>query len=254
MEENKKLNDWWKIVALILIGLVIGIVAGAKFITGVDWFLDKQSTCSLPQINKTGLDCEVFWCNMVQGGNYSLEKEICIFATTVNQTVYVNITTNETNQTRDEFNITMLEIALGVNLSNGNFYNQIMNASVNYTNQQNAELQKNITSKLPDYFNEEPKEEIKSSTWVIIILVAVLIVVIVLLIIRFTKQDTACVSAYGRQVNKKIQPINELSNEEKIRQLEEQLKKSKQPAQPKKENLSEVESEFVGEYEEEDIE
>lgn len=221
MEENKKIsNEWWKLAVFLLLGILAGIFIGDKIVSGADWFLDKSATCSLPQVNKTGIECEVFWCNNVKGGNYSLADEVCLMQEVVNNTVYVNVTTNETNQT-DYLNITMLEMILGVNLSNGNVYNQILDQTQNYTNQQDQELLRNITSKLPDYFQED--EEDTSNEWVFPIVVIVALLVVVIIVVYFTRKDKfEKTSGNSVQVNKKIQPMNELTSEEKIRQLEKE--------------------------------
>lgn len=252
MEENKKIsNEWWKVAVFLLLGVLIGIFAGSKLVSGADWFLDKQATCDLPQINKTGIECEVFWCNNVKGGNYSLADEVCLMQEVVNNTVYINVTINETNQT-DYLNITMLEMILGVNLSNGNVYNQILDQTQNYTNQQDQELLRNITSKLPDYFQED--EEDTSSEWVFPIVVIVALLVVVIIVVYFTRKDKfEKTSGNSVQVNKKIQPMNDLTNEEKIRELEKEKQRLAKELK-EKEKKSEKRHFPEEEFDEEDIE
>lgn len=93
LSDEKKLNNFWKILAMLVIGILIGIFLGAKVISAsADWPLNKTETCNL--FNKTGQNCDIYWCNTIQDGNYSLSKEICVFNMNTNITVL-----NEINQT-----------------------------------------------------------------------------------------------------------------------------------------------------------
>lgn len=100
MEEKNKIDSskWWMIIALLCLGILLGMIFQVKVISGMEWMLDKTSTCTM--FNKTaGLECEVFWCNNVQDGSYNLTKEVCFIGT--NTTIYVNIT-NSSNYTMGE--------------------------------------------------------------------------------------------------------------------------------------------------------
>lgn len=82
---------------LIFSFLFIILISG---VSAFDWYLDKATTCSL--LNKTGNECETFWCNSIQGGKYNETREICEFVIIINETkiIEINITANQTqNQT-----------------------------------------------------------------------------------------------------------------------------------------------------------
>lgn len=82
--------------ALLLVGSV----------SALDWPFNKFQTCTA--FNVTGAQCETFWCQSIQEGNYSATKEICEFNVvqivnqTINQTVYL---TNGTNETQGNFTL-----------------------------------------------------------------------------------------------------------------------------------------------------
>ena len=232
MEENKIKKDnsiYWKIAALIILGILLGIIIQAKWLSAEQsWVLNKSATCELPIINLTGIDCEVFWCNNVSGGNYSLSREVCLMPEIVNQTVYLN----ETNGTvsLEELNRTELEIILGVNLSYGNVYNQLLNASQNYTNVQDSELNKNLTARFGGNIssNDNTPDNSNPNTGWIIVIIFLVVIILVMLAFRYIKQDKKADEHFGNEREvKKIQPLNELSKDEKIRLLEKQVKANK---------------------------
>jgi len=251
MEENKIKKDnsiYWKIAALIILGILLGIIIQAKWLSAEQsWVLNKSATCELPIINLTGIDCEVFWCNNVSGGNYSITKEVCLMPEIVNQTVYLN----ETNGTvsLEDINRTELEIILGVNLSYGNVYNQLLNASQNYTNIQNSELNKNLTARFGGNVssNDVTLNNSNPNTGWIIVIIFLVVIILVMLAFRYIKQDKKVDEHFGNEREvKKIQPLNELSKDEKIRLLEKQVKanKSAKPGEtPKVKDIEEEEFE-----------
>lgn len=99
MEEKKILNtkSWWMIGFLILLGILIGLYFHKNFVSSADWILNKTDTCNLPQVNKTGQDCDIYWCNNVRGGNYSLSQEVCMIYSNISITNIINVTMNGTN-------------------------------------------------------------------------------------------------------------------------------------------------------------
>lgn len=229
MEENKIKKDnliYWKIAALIILGILLGIIIQAKWLSAEQsWVLNKSATCELPIINLTGIDCEVFWCNNVSGGNYSLSREVCLMPEIVNQTVYLN----ETNGTvsLEELNRTELEMILGVNLSYGNVYNQLLNASENYTDIQNSELNKNLTARFGGNMSNDnytPDNSNPNTGWIIVIIFLV-VIILVMLAFRYIKQDKKADEHFGNEREvKKIQPLNELSKDEKLRLQDKKIK------------------------------
>jgi hypothetical protein len=176
----------------------------------------------LPQVNKTGLDCEIYWCNVVRGGNYSLEKEICVYADVINQTVYINNTnTTTTDNTSSEVYKAELELLLGVNLSKGSVKDQLLNASMNYTDMQDQEVTKNITSKISNPLDED--ETPKRSGIGLWIFLGIIALVIVVLLVNLLKNKPAKTDENtGRQL-KKLQPMNDLTKDEQIRLLKRQI-------------------------------
>jgi hypothetical protein len=99
MENIIKKNEsrFWKTIALLLLGILIGIFC-FKFVFAINWPADKNQTCNL--FNKNGTACDELWCNSILGGNYSIPNGLCIFNVTIsNQTN----TTNSTNVTYDNF-------------------------------------------------------------------------------------------------------------------------------------------------------
>jgi hypothetical protein len=114
-EEKRDFSKLWLVIAAILFGILLGIILAPRISAQISWPLDKTGTCNL--FNKTALDCEVYWCNSIQGGNYSLEKEICVYTIIVNQTIEIN----QTNETLNEsyFNWTEFESIIGdINFTN----------------------------------------------------------------------------------------------------------------------------------------
>jgi uncharacterized protein YneF (UPF0154 family) len=93
MEQNEKKidsNTWWKIVAFLVMGILIGIFFGMKVLSAIELNLNKTQTCQL--LNYSGDACNSFWCVSGLKGNWTAD-EICV----INGT-YVNVT-NITNQT-----------------------------------------------------------------------------------------------------------------------------------------------------------
>ncbi len=97
MEKEKiDKNLIWKILAFLFLGILIGVIFQAKYISAIEWPMNKDATCLM--FNKTGVDCETYWCNSIRGGDYNSSLEICKFVINesiiINETIYVNQTLN----------------------------------------------------------------------------------------------------------------------------------------------------------------
>jgi len=84
-------------------------------VSSLEWPLNKAGTCTL--FNMTGDNCEIYWCNNIQGGNYSLQKEVCVFI--INETIFQNLTSeNLTSENLTSLNLTEIEKFIGFNITN----------------------------------------------------------------------------------------------------------------------------------------
>jgi H+/Cl- antiporter ClcA len=104
METNEKktdAKDWWKIIAFLVIGILIGIFFGMKVLSAIELDLNKTQACNL--LNYSGTQCNSFWCVSGLKGNWTAD-EICVLGYN---------STNQTNQT----NTTYLNEGLVRNIS-----------------------------------------------------------------------------------------------------------------------------------------
>jgi hypothetical protein len=100
--EDKKLNsnsNLWKAIALIVIGVLIGIFFGMKVLSAIELNLDKNQSCTL--FNYTGVQCDSFWCVSGLKGNWTNDS-ICLINVIIKETI------NNTNQSF-VFNETFME-------------------------------------------------------------------------------------------------------------------------------------------------
>lgn len=240
MEENIKENKWWKIIALLVIGILLGIVVGVKFISAINWPLNKEATCNM--FNITGVSCETFWCNNIQGGNYSTQNETCVVREIINETIIYNVSNNSTGNYTVYYGLNEterkaeLEKYLGINLSQGNAHDLILGEAYNFTENETLEYMKKLYANSSNNEDYEPTASRKSNAPVgLLILLAMLLVFVVILgigMLSKKKMETFDENSNARQ-SRKIQPMNELSKDEKIRLLERELKKSKKtPTSP----------------------
>lgn len=105
MEKEKEFDTsiLWKLLAVLVIGILIGIFT-AKYVHAATWPLNKDATCNL--FNLTGTSCDAYWCDEIIECNYntSLTACICTQQNTTTIVVYQNGTSNETNSTTPQLN------------------------------------------------------------------------------------------------------------------------------------------------------
>jgi hypothetical protein len=96
--ENMNYNKLENIgLILVLIALIIMIII-SSISAAPNWPLDKTGTCNL--FNYTGVDCDKYWCENFMQGNWTSDglcfKNVTI---TINDTIIVNSTINDSNVT-----------------------------------------------------------------------------------------------------------------------------------------------------------
>ena len=112
-QEDKKSIDakyiGW-ILFLIVLFFLIGMIVGPRLVKGLNtWPLDKNATCSLPSINKTGIDCDAFWCEKILDMRYDINNTLCIKE--INNTNFTsNVTNSTTNVTVNSTNSTNMTL------------------------------------------------------------------------------------------------------------------------------------------------
>jgi len=229
---NKKI-----LVPLFLIFLVGSVMA-------VSWPFPKAKSCE--SFNVTGIDCDRFWCESIQEGNYSVEKELCIFV--INNTIVSNMTSNETS------NATINET---------NFYNKsdidkmISDVKINFT--QKYALQDDFDDLKDEVYEIKPAKEGITSTELTIGFLILIVVAGVFYFMNQNKQQKTPLQLGLAQLEvPKIQTTKEKEKEydvkevlKKIGDLEKQKSKKTKPKK-KKEEEEELEEEDIDEEEVED--
>lgn len=217
---------------IFLAGIFLILVISFASAISLEELLGKNKTCEILNISENS--CNKVWCESVNDGNYSDEKELCIL--TINNTIILN-NTNQTNST--QLNISELEEKLGLNFSNGSLLEQIENITKSNMEELNKNLTSNFVTK-SEFNGEEKKSSDDSGNKIIGIIFAigffVLIVIIIVLLVISKKQDNNGNDEHeGKRYKRTIHAREELEDKERIRELEKKLKKEKS----KKSNSSE---------------
>jgi hypothetical protein len=93
--KGKNITTFYKIgfiIVIIILAFFLGVVFHSNFASATAWPLDKNATCNL--FNKTGNDCDAYWCNSIQEKVWNASDSICTEIVYINTTIYVNITSN----------------------------------------------------------------------------------------------------------------------------------------------------------------
>jgi len=213
------------VFAFLLIGSVYAI----------DWPFNKEQSCVA--FNVTGTSCEQFWCQSIQGGNYSIEKEICEFKIIVNETIIINQTINDTNSSNN------------LSLNTSDFYNK---TEIDDMFRSQRDSFANETEKLEDKFflfsgNQNPTSSGGSDGLIIIIAVAVVVVLGGFYIMNKKPQIPARYpgepQGYERPVPKMIKSRRELSEEDEFKNQLEEVKKELSNLKKQKQEISKPEEE-----------
>ena len=174
------------------------------------WPLNKEMTCNL--FNITGMQCDVYWCDNINGGNYSIDKEMCIFFE--NQTVNdTNLTTacNLSNYyTKDE-----IHKLIGIdNSTNKSLIVLAKEYSDNLSTTLAVNVAQTIENKTVELSNRENSVSSQSqwSPWQIIIVVAVIFGLIAFLVYSSSqskKNPTSKAWQFRRSFGKDAQQQNQ---------------------------------------------
>lgn len=160
------------IMFFLLLCFMIGMIIGPKLVTGASWPLDKYNTCNLPSINKTGLDCEIFWCNTINECNYSIIKEVCICNQIINATV--NISSTNYTDLFNNFSIILSNFTANMSFNDSN----AKDFCKNYTDYYILTLRNSMLDRIDNktMVNSYYSPETESATfppWAIILIVVV---------------------------------------------------------------------------------
>lgn len=220
-----------KIIFLSIIGVLLMSMALA-----LEWPIPKAQTCEF--FNLTGGACDMFWCQSIKSGTYNISNELCEYRTIVNNTIYVNAS-NESNQTLVT-NITNITIGLneselikyfGVNVTNQSFWPYVKE----YVDNQSAKyLNASANYVTRDEFDSTTITEKSSGNSGVTIAIVVLFVVIAIFGgIALIKKKQEPTGYYGTPAVPKIQRSQDLEAIERIKKLEERLKRKSEQHQKK---------------------